>query len=253
MSERQQDGCEATVCVTNAAGAGAVLLLCEHASAHIPSRYGDLGLRPEWRDSHAAWDPGALALSQLLSEALDAPLVSGRVSRLVYDINRPPEAAAAMPARSELVEIPGNADLTPAQRAERITTVYRPFCEAVTGLLDAEARAIVTVHSFTPVYFGAARPTEIGILHDSDARLAEAMLAHAPATRRVDRNMPYGPEDGVTHSLQLHGIARGLPNVMLEVRNDLLTTPGDISGVAEELLAMLRPALAAVPVEAADA
>ena len=184
-----------------------------------------------------------------MSEALDAPLVSGRVSRLVYDINRPPEAAAAMPARSELVEIPGNADLTPAQRAERIATVYRPFCEAVSGLLDAEARAIVTVHSFTPVYFGAARPTEIGILHDSDARLAEAMLA----TRRVDRNMPYGPEDGVTHSLQLHGIARGLPNVMLEVRNDLLTTPGDISGIAQELLAMLRPALAAVPVEAADA
>ncbi|WP_323764443.1 N-formylglutamate amidohydrolase [Marinovum sp.] len=253
MSDGRQDSCDATVCVTNAAGAGGVVLLCEHAASAIPARYGDLGLRAEWRESHAAWDPGALALSHHLSQALDAPLVSGCVSRLVYDINRPPEAAAAMPVRSELVEIPGNANLTEAQREERIASVYRPFCEAVAALLDARARAIVTVHSFTPVFFGKARPTEIGILHDADARLAEAMLAHAPTHRRVDRNMPYGPEDGVTHSLRLHALPRKLPNVMLEVRNDLLTTPEDIATLAEELLAMLRPALAAVPVEVSHA
>lgn len=253
MSESHPEGCDATVQVTNAQGAGGVLLLCEHASADIPARYGDLGLRAEWRQSHAAWDPGALALSHLLSEALDAPLVSGRVSRLVYDINRPPESPAAMPVRSELVEIPGNEGLTPAQRGERIASVYKPFCDAVSELLDARARAIVTVHSFTPVYFGAQRDTEIGILHDSDARLADVMLAHAPAHRLVERNMPYGPEDGVTHSLRLHAIARRLPNVMLEVRNDLLTTPEEIATMAEELLAMLRPALAQVPVEGADA
>lgn len=249
MSERRQDSCDATYRVTNAEGAGSVLLLCEHASAAIPARYGDLGLRPEWRESHAAWDPGALALSHLLSEALDAPLVAGCVSRLVYDLNRPPEVSAAMPVRSELVEIPGNADLTEDQRAERVATVYQPFCDAVRGLLDARPRAIVTVHSFTPVYYGETRPTEIGILHDSDSRLADVMLDHAPAHRRVDRNMPYGAADGVTHSLRLHALPRQLPNVMLELRNDLLTTPEDISQIAEELLAMLRPALAAVPLE----
>lgn len=253
MSECHPDGSAATVSVTNAEAAGGVLLLCEHASAHVPERYGDLGLLPEWRDSHAAWDPGALALAERLAGALEAPLVAGRVSRLVYDINRPPEAPDAMPVRSEVVEIPGNAGLSVAEREERIATVYRPFREAVEALLSDRARAVVTVHSFTPVYFGAPRATEIGILHDSDARLADIMLAHAPLGRQVDRNRPYGPEDGVTHSLKLHGIARGLPNVMLEVRNDLLTTPKEIDSIAEELLAMLRPALAAVPVEAANA
>lgn len=253
MPERQHGDREDAVCVIHSQGQGGALLLCEHASAHIPARYGDLGLRPEWRESHAAWDPGALALSEMLSAALDAPLVAGGVSRLVYDVNRPPEAASAMPERSELVEIPGNAGLTDAQKQERIDTVYRPFCTAVDALLSARPRAVITVHSFTPVYFGTPRATEIGILHDSDSRLADVMLAHAPEHRQVDRNLPYGPEDGVTHSLKLHALSRGLPNVMLEIRNDLLTTPAEIEAIAQELLAMLRPALAAVPVEVTDA
>ena len=120
-----------------------------------------------------------------------------------------------MPARSELVEIPGNADLTPAQRAERIATVYRPFCEAVSGLLDAEARAIVTVHSFTPVYFGAARPTEIGILHDSDARLAEAMLATRDDrvmshTAAIFEELDRDPDNVLVHDRSLSSLPRGL-------------------------------------------
>lgn len=254
MSESDHGGSETAVSVINAEGTGAALLLCEHASAYIPGRYGDLGLRPEWRQSHAAWDPGALALARMLSTELDSPLVAGRVSRLVYDINRPPEAEGAMPVRSEIVDIPGNANLTPAQKAERVETVYRPFCKAVDRLLSARPRAVVTVHSFTPVYHGTTRETEIGILHDSDNRLADIMLAQpTEEDRRVDRNKPYGPEDGVTHSLKLHGISRGLPNVMIEVRNDLLTTLEDVQAIATELLAMLRPALAAVPAEVTDA
>lgn len=253
MSERQHGDREEAVCVIHSKGQGGALLLCEHASAHIPARYGDLGLRPEWRESHAAWDPGALALAEVLSAALDAPLVAGGVSRLVYDVNRPPDALSAMPVSSELVEIPGNAGLSDIQKQERIETVYRPFCAAVDTLLDARPRAVITVHSFTPVYFGTPRATEIGILHDSDARMADVMLVHAPQHRQVDRNRPYGPEDGVTHSLKLHALPRGLPNVMLEIRNDLMTTPEEIDAIAQELLTMLRPALAAVPVEVTDA
>ncbi|TNF17303.1 MAG: N-formylglutamate amidohydrolase [Rhodobacteraceae bacterium] len=253
MSQGQHTDRGAAVRVTHSGGRGGALLLCEHASPHIPDRYGDLGLRPEWRESHAAWDPGALALAEVLSEALDAPLVAGGVSRLVYDLNRPPEAETAMPARSELVEIPGNAALDAQARAERIDTIYRPFCATVEALLEARPRAVVTVHSFTPVYFGAPRTTEIGVLHDADSRLADAMLAHAPDTRRVERNKPYGPEDGVTHSLKLYALRRGLPNVMLEIRNDLLTSPAEVETIAGDVLAMLRPALALVPVEVSDA
>ena len=237
--------------VLNPQGAGAVVLLCEHASRHIPSRYEGLGVTEDVRNSHAAWDPGARAMSLLMSRVLDAPLVASCVSRLVYDCNRPPEAAAAMPETSEIYEIPGNRGLSQAARTERIDAVYRPFCEAVTNIVDSRQAAgmstvIVTLHSFTPVYFGAPRAVEIGILHDDDARLADAMLAnsHLLPHRRIERNEPYGPGDGVTHSLKLHAQSRGLPNVMLEVRNDLLRSPADEDTMARELLTLLEPALA---------
>jgi predicted N-formylglutamate amidohydrolase len=86
---------------------------------------------------------------------------------------------------------------------------------------------------------------EIGILHDTDPRLADAMLAQAPRLphRRIARNEPYGPQDGVTHSLQRHAVSRGLPNVMLELRNDLLASPSAIQTMAAEVLTLLQPAL----------
>lgn len=235
----------------NPAGMGPVVLLCEHASHHIPSYYHELGLNPRHRYSHAAWDPGARELALRLSQALDAPLVASRVSRLVYDCNRPPEAASAMPERSEIVEVPGNCQLTPDQRQARIESVYHPFCDSVTQVIEARSErqhptALVTVHSFTPDYHGRPRAVEIGVLHDADSRLADAMLTQASqlAHRKIERNTPYGPEDDVTHSLKLHGIGHGLPNVMLEIRNDLLSTPDAIQIMAGELLQLIEPALA---------
>lgn len=237
--------------VWNATGSGEVLVLCEHASNHIPARYEGLGLSEEDRISHAAWDPGALAVAKGLSAALDAPLVASCVSRLVYDCNRPPEAPSAMPAKSELIEVPGNRNLDAAARAERVATVYDPFCAAVAKVIaDRKAAGretmLVTIHSFTPVYYGSPRSVEIGILHDDDTRLADAMLDAAPALphRQVERNAPYGPQDGVTHSLVLHGQDNGLANVMIEIRNDLLRTPEQETTMTEELLCLLRPALA---------
>ena len=234
--------------VSNEDGAGNVVVICEHASSRIPEVLDGLGLSTQNRQAHAVWDPGALVMAQHISRALDAPLVHAEVSRLVYDLNRPPEAPGAMPAKSEVIDVPGNGDLSQADRHARTQLIYDPFRTAVGDLLDAradrgQATAIVTIHSFTPVYYGEDRPTEIGILHDADTRLADAMLAQ-PAPRRTDRNMPYGPDDGVTHSLKIYGLERGLPNVMIEVRNDLLGSEADCVKLADELLGMLRPALA---------
>ncbi len=237
--------------IINPLGSGNVVLLCEHASSHIPERYNGLGLDDKDTKSHAAWDPGARELGLILANELDAAFVCSCVSRLVYDCNRPPSAKSAMPEKSELIEIPGNRNLSDAARTERVQTVYVPFCTKVSDVLSKRADtpvALVTIHSFTPVYFGAMRDVEIGLLHDSDSQMVDLMLADAANLphRCIQRNAPYGPEDGVTHSLKLHGIQNGLPNVMIEVRNDLLKTPKDIRTIADELLSMLRPALNAL-------
>ncbi len=234
--------------LVNQEAQGPALILCEHASAAIPDCYADLGLAAEDRYSHAVWDPGARGLAIKLAEALDAPMIASRVSRLVYDCNRPPESAGAISAQSEMIVVPGNANLTPAQREARLEQVYRPFCQAVSQLIAQREQlglstALITVHSFTPFYYGQARAVEIGILHDSDSRLADAMLteAHHLPHRRIERNQPYGPADGVTHSLKIHGIAHGLANVMIEVRNDLITNENQEDTLATELLTLMQP------------
>lgn len=240
-----------TVEVIGAGATGAALILCEHASHRIPPEYDGLGLTEDAAISHAAWDPGARALALHLMRDLDGTLIASTVSRLVYDCNRPPDAPSAMPETSELIDVPGNADLTEAQRKARTDAVYRPFCAAVTAQIEARRRraqptALITVHSFTPVYFGQMRETELGILHDTDTALADAILktgARLNTRTALHRNRPYGPEDGVTHSLQIHGLAHGLPNVMIEVRNDLLQTPAQIAAMGDELTALITPAL----------
>ena len=211
----------------NAAGGSPVILVCEHASHHIPACFNNLGLSDADRVSHAAWDPGALVVAKQMAHHLDAPLIAARVSRLVYDCNRPPAAEDAVPARSEVIDVPGNRDLSASDRARRVDTYYRPFHDALQTVIGRIADpVIVTIHSFTPTYFGQARSVEIGILHDSDARLADAMLqvAAGHVSANVARNEPYGPDDGVTHTLKEHAIQAGHLNVMIEIRNDLIAT-----------------------------
>ncbi|HAB38369.1 MAG TPA: N-formylglutamate amidohydrolase [Rhodobacteraceae bacterium] len=213
--------------VKNTNGSSSIVIVCEHASSDIPASFNSLGVSKEVRKSHAAWDPGALAVSIRLSEQLDAALIAGAVSRLVYDCNRPPDAPDAMPSKSEIFDIPGNAHLSQSERDSRVKTFYRPFQLAVRRLMErVNDPILVTVHSFTPVYHGKKRSVEIGILHDKDARFADAMLetANDHTNAIVRRNKPYGPEDGVTHTLKEHGINGGYYNVMLEIRNDLIKT-----------------------------
>lgn len=236
---------------------GPFLLVCEHASSHIPDSYGGLGLDAAARSSHIAWDPGALAVADEMARLLDAPLVASRVSRLLYDCNRPPEAPSAVPEESEIYRIPGNRGLPEEARRARAELYYFPFRAALAGAVEAHAAraggraglpAIVTVHSFTPVYRGVARQVEIGILHDEDARLAEAMLAAAAQAQTglvVRRNEPYGPRDGVTHTLREHALPRGLANVMIEIRNDLIASGHDARAMAGRLAGWLETALAA--------
>lgn len=238
----------AAVELRNAQARGPVLLVCEHASAAIPERLGDLGLAPEARFSHAAWDLGALALADRLSRLLDAPLVAARWSRLVHDCNRPPDAPDAIADTSEIFEIPGNRALPAEARASRAAEFYAPFHAEVARVLAAIADPVlVTVHSFTPIYRGRPRRTEIGILHDADSRLADRMLdasEHGALARyEVRRNDPYGPQDGVTHTLVRHALPRGLLNVMIEVRNDLIGDAERQEIVANALAAALVAAL----------
>lgn len=233
--------------VINPSGQAPICLVCEHASAFIPEPLNDLGLSAEHRYSHAAWDIGGRELAVALSRKLDAPLVAARVSRLVYDCNRPPSAPDAIPSKSERIEVPGNTGLTPSDREARVTEIYEPFAHTLRTTLDrfATVPALVTIHSFTPTWFGVARAVELGLLHDSDDRLAKAMLTVAPQDLDTRLNAPYDAADGVTHTLREYAIPRGLQNVMIELRNDLISDATGVARFADVLGNMLMRAMAA--------
>jgi predicted N-formylglutamate amidohydrolase len=222
--------------VYNSGGSHPVVLVCEHASARIPAVYRQLGLAGDLATSHIAWDPGALETARYLADALDAVLVEGTVSRLIYDLNRPPESPGAMATVSERHEVPGNRALQASERKRRVDLYYQPFVSEVSRVLQAHhcTPVLVTIHTFTPVYHGRTREVEIGVLHDADSRLADAMLDGA-STFNVQRNQPYGPDDGVTHTLQLHGLPGGLLNVMIEIRNDLVGNSAACQSMATHL------------------
>lgn len=223
-----------------------MVLVCEHATNMIPASFDGLGLDEAARQSHIAWDPGALGVARALRHRFAADLVAGSVSRLLYDCNRPPEVPSAMPETSEIFVVPGNQNLTEAARLARIQGIYEPFYNAVAQTLNRHQNGImVTVHSFTPVYHGVRRECEIGLLHDSDSRLVDAMLAAVPdnAPFKVEPNVPYSAHDGVTHTLKTHAIPRGWLNVMIEIRNDLIKTKSQQEEMADFLAGLLADAI----------
>lgn len=212
-------------------GAGPFVVVCEHAANRLPRALGTLGLLPSDLCRHIAWDLGAAEIATRLAASLSAALVLQRYSRLAIDCNRAPELADAIATRSEDTAIPGNLALGATARAARIRDIWAPFHGALEALLDRRCAAgrpsaLVTVHTFTPVWRGIARPWHVGLVSTADRRLAEPMLAalgREPGLV-VGDNQPYSPADNVDYTIRRHGLERGLAHVMIEVRNDLVAS-----------------------------
>ena len=231
-------------------GRGQIVLICEHASNMVPAAWGTLGLSQVQLSSHIAFDLGALGLARGLSRRLDATLIHVPVSRLVYDCNRAPDMHGAVPVRSEIHDIPGNVAISPEERLARTQTVYLPFQNCLHNLL-AERIAlgrrpvVVTIHSFTPVYFGKKRAVEFGVIHDDNPAYAFALVRAARQTTQLvtELNAPYSAADDVTHTLRVAATPYGLQNAMLEIRNDLIASAAAQDAMAEVLAPVLNMGL----------
>ncbi|MFO0995542.1 MAG: N-formylglutamate amidohydrolase [Alphaproteobacteria bacterium] len=237
--------------LVNEAGSAPVLVLCDHASRAIPRALDGLGLDEADRARHIAWDNGAAQLARELARRLDAPLVLAGYSRLVIDCNRALDDPTSIPLISETTVVPRNRGIAPGEAKARAEACFHPYHRTVAQLLDrfaarAVVPAILSVHSFTPVYKGVARPWHVGILWNRDPRIPVPLIA---ALERLDGvvvgdNLPYSGRDEYGYTTETHAAARGLPHVLIELRDDLVRRATDVAGWAERLVTVLTPILA---------
>ncbi len=234
------------VSVLNPDGNSDFVLTADHAGRLIPRRLGALGLPEHELTRHIAWDIGIAGVTERLSAAFDAPAVFQLYSRLVIDCNRGHGVDSSIPTVSETTRIPGNEGLTAQDRAERQREIFAPYHGAIRALLDARAKAgrrtvLIAMHSFTPVFKGQRRATEIGVLFNRDARLARALLdvLHEAGDIVVGENDPYDVSDTSDYGVPMHGERRGIPHVELEIRQDLIGTPDGERHWADRLAHLL--------------
>jgi len=213
----------------NPDGRSPFLLTCDHYGRAIPQSLGDLGLPASELSRHIAWDIGIAGVAKMLSQQLDAHLIAQRYSRLVIDCNRPPTAPSSIPRISEATIIPGNEGLTREAMEARRRTIFDPYHRRIRDVIDRRLQegiptVLVSLHSFTPVYAGIARPWHIGTLYHRDLRLPPLLLKllRAEPDLVVGDNEPYAVSDETDYTIPVHGEARGLMNTGIEIRQDLI-------------------------------
>jgi predicted N-formylglutamate amidohydrolase len=229
---------------------GGALILCDHARNALPESYGRLGLGEAELGRHIAYDIGAETVTRHLAQRLGAPAVMAGFSRLLIDPNRGADDPTLVMRLSDGAIVPGNARIDAAEIDRRRAAYWQPYRTAVASTIEAMLAtgvvpAVVSVHSFTTHWKGRPRPWHVGVLWDKDPRLAlpflEALAGEADIV--AGDNEPY---DGALEGDTLHENAtrRGLANLLIEIRQDLIESPADAAIWGERIAGLLRPALA---------
>ncbi len=236
-------------CFRSAESGSATIFICDHASNRLPSEFGTLGLDPALLATHIACDIGAAEVTRALAARFKAPAVLARWSRLLIDLNRGEDDPTLVMKLSDGSIIPGNRNADAGEIARRVVCFHAPYHARIADEIKATmARGtvpvLISIHSFTPLWKGFRRPWEVGVLWDRDARLARPLIdALTRAGFRVGDNEPYSGELE-NDCLYRHGTMNGLPHVLIEIRQDLISGPEGARALAGRLGTILETTLA---------
>ncbi|HMO98421.1 MAG TPA: N-formylglutamate amidohydrolase [Kiritimatiellia bacterium] len=218
-----------------------LVLTCEHAGNCVPPAYRHVF--PSHRallTSHRGWDPGIYPVALAVSRALRVPLKAHFVTRLLVETNRSlthPDLFSKI-TRS-----------LPADEKQRVLErYYHPHRARVVALLqrviDAGHPALhLGFHSFTPVWNGAVRTVDIGLLYDparpgerSYCFVLKRLLERTHPEWRIRMNRPYrGTSDGLTTALRKRWPDRSYRGIEIEINQALLGRARDRTRIARSL------------------
>lgn len=222
-----------------------LLILCDHASNALPAHYGTLGLPRAQLERHIGYDIGAAGVTRELAKRLGCPAVMSCFSRLLIDPNRGEDDPTLVMRISDGAVVPGNRHADASEVEHRLNHFHRPYHRAIEAeLASAEAAgvqpAILSMHSFTPVWRGVPRPWHAAVLWDLDDRFPRPLIdaLAAPGDLIVGDNEPY---DGALRNdcLYRHATLPGRANALLEIRQDLIADEAGQSEWAERLAEIL--------------
>ena len=209
------------------------LIICDHASNRIPAEYKNLGLSEEILTTHIAYDLGAKEVATYLSKNLKCPLVMSDFSRLLIDANRGIDDPTLIMKVSDGKIIEGNKNISflnnCKEKKKRINNYYNVYHNKISEIIDRSLKknifpAIISIHSFTPLFGGNKRSTELGILWDSDNRLPDIFFSYFNKNYKdiiIGNNKPYTGRMK-NDTLYRHGTKQGLANILIEIRQDLI-------------------------------
>jgi predicted N-formylglutamate amidohydrolase len=207
-----------------------LVFTCEHASSRIPDQWkGRLNIPKEVLTTHHAWDAGAeqLMIALIRQGQGDPEVYTGQYSRLLVDLNRSESKRGVWSEWSR--------SLSQAEKKEVLELYYRPWRHGVLSLMknrvaDGGNISHLSFHSFTPVWKGLVRSTDIGILYDpgrqAEVSRAAAMIAglrKAFPDLTIHANQPYrGTSDGHVTELRKNFSNGRYSGIEIEINQRLL-------------------------------
>lgn len=229
-----------------------ILITCEHADFQIPSFISS----PLPKDlkallkTHHSFDKGALEISKKLQKNLNSLGVSTDLifypyTRLILDANRSPGE------KGHYSKIAKHLSQSELQKMDEVYFKYRQSClKWVNRYLNTHSIFLFSIHSFTPVYQGKVRPTDIGLLFRNKipkelklANLLKKELSLYLGDTKVHKNLPYrGHTDCFTNSiLDTHLANKNVNGLFFEFNQGFLQK--NSQKTADALSATLRQIL----------
>jgi len=205
------------------AGHSRTLVTAEHASVELPFGYSWPEQDKRLVGDHWSYDPGSSDMARELTKDLNAVGLLSRYSRLLVDVNRPLNSPTLFRDIADGKTIELNNKMAAEEKKKRIKYYYKPYHTALKRILKVHPiRLVLSIHSFTPVYEGARRQVEIGVLFNKRSDLAKSLQKRFAGNGCDARlNEPWSGKKGFMFAVD--AVANHERRcVMLEFRNDLL-------------------------------
>lgn len=234
-----------------------LILLGEHAGFGIPESYYNMGVDPLVfrRDPNFRGDKGTRRILFQIGRELELPVIMGRQSRVLVDLNRSVDHPQLFCETQHGVDIPTNIGISELEKQHRLDRYYWPFHDKVDEQVAKNLAAkgelsLLTIHSYTPevaqkVMGESARDfteMDVGILYTKESALLEKIDAFLQTETGYSfaHNYPYDLKKLQSGSIEMHQRQAGVSGLALEINVNKLLSVRDQDTWADTLIRFLR-------------